>query len=127
MSNTSSYVVVAALSALITLGLSNGFAQPSILDPVVVAPDEFSTVLENDRVRVVRVVVVDGSRPARHSHPGRVVIFLSQCTWIETSDDGAAMEETYEAGAVSWQEAIIHESYPNRVKDTCELLEVELK
>jgi hypothetical protein len=127
MRSASSYVVVAALSALATLGLSEGFAQQSNLDPTVVAPEEFATVLENERIRVVRVIVVDGTKPARHSHPDRVVIFVNQCTWIETDDDGSIFEETYAAGEVSWQEAIIHESYPNRVKDTCELLEVELK
>jgi hypothetical protein len=127
MRNTSSYFVVAALSAIATLGLSNGFAQQPTLDPTVVAPEEFTTVLENERVRVVRVIVVDGGKPARHSHPDRVVIFVNQCTWIETGEDGSVLEETFTAGEVSWQQAIIHESYPNRVKDTCELLEVELK
>ena len=127
MRNTPSYVVVAALSAIITLVLSKGFAQQPSLDPTVVAPEEFTTVLENERVRIVRVIVVDGSEPARHSHPDRVVIFVNQCTWIETGDDGSVLEETFTAGEVSWQQAIIHESYPNRVKDSCELLEVELK
>ena len=124
---TANYVVVAFFSALVTFGLSIGFAQQLTLDPTVVAPEEFSTVFENERVRVVRVVVVDGSKPARHSHPDRVVIFVSPCTWVETGDDGAVLEETYESGEVSWQDAIVHESYPNRVADTCELLEVELK
>jgi len=127
MRNAANYVVVATLSAVATFGLSTGFAEQVTLDPTVVAPEEFSTVFENERVRVVRVVVEDGSKPARHSHPDRVVVFVSPCTWIETSDDGAVLEETFESGEISWQEATIHESYPNRVADTCELLEVELK
>jgi len=127
MRNASSSILVAVVSAIITLGLSSGFAQQPSLDPTVVAPEEFTTVFENERVRVVRVIVVDGSKPARHSHPDRVVVFVNQCTWIETGDDGSVVEETYAAGAVSWQEGTIHESYPNRVRDTCELLEVELK
>lgn len=119
--------VVAALSAIVTLGVSKGFAEKSDLDPVLVAPEEFTTVFENERVRVVRVSVADGSQPARHSHPDRVVVFVNDCTWLESSNEGAILEETYAAGEVSWQEATIHESHPNRVKNTCELLEVELK
>lgn len=127
MRSTSSYIVVAALSSIATLCLSIGFAQQPSLDPTVVAPEEFTTVFENERIRVVRVIAVDGGKPARHSHPDRLVVFVNQCTWIETGDDGSVLEETFTAGEVSWQEAIIHESYPNRVKDTCEILEVELK
>jgi len=119
--------VAAAVFVLMVLGLFDVFAQELNIDPTVVAPEEFMTVFENDRVRVVRVIVVDGTRPARHSHPDRVVIFVSPCTWLETADDGSIEEEPYPAGAVSWQEAITHESYPNQVKETCELLEVELK
>ena len=118
---------VAVLSAIVTLGISKGVAEQPNLDPTVVAPEEFTTVLENERVRVVRVNVVDGGKPARHAHPDRVVVFVNHCTWLETSDEGSVLEETYAAGEVSWQEATIHESYPTRVKSTCELLEVELK
>ena len=127
MKDVTRFVVVAALSAIVTLGLSKGIAEQSNLDPTFVAPEEFTTALENERVRVVRVNVLDGSQPARHSHPDRVVIFVNECTWLEASNDGSVLEETYSAGEVSWQEATIHESYPNRMKDTCELLEVELK
>ena len=127
MRRVSSYIVVAAVSVIVTLGLSSGFTQQPNLDPTVVAPEEFTTVFENERVRVVRVIVVDGFKPARHSHPDRVVVFVSPCIWIETTDDGSVIEEHFVAGEVSWQDATIHGSYPNRVKDTCELLEVELK
>lgn len=127
MGIASSYVAVAAASAIFVLGLSRGVARQPDLDPTVVAPEEFTTAFENERVRVIRVIVVDGNQPARHSHPDRVVVFVSPCTWIETADDGSPVEDAYSAGAVSWQEATIHESYPNRVKETCELLEIELK
>jgi len=128
MNNAFGYLPSAVLAALVALGLLNGCARQSILDPTVVAPKEFVTVFENERVRAVRVTVVDGSIPATHSHPDRLVVFLNQCTWIETADDGSLLEEVYAAGSVSWQQAMIHEGgSPNRVKETCDLLEVELK
>lgn len=97
------------------------------LDPIIVAPEEFKVALENEHVRVVRVMVVDGTVPARHSHPHRVVVFVSDCTWLEEAEDGSIIEEKFSKGDVSWQESMIHESYPNHVKDSCELLEIELK
>jgi hypothetical protein len=127
MRNVSGYFVVAAVSVFVNLGFSSGFADTPSLDPTVVAPEEFQTAFENEFVRVVRVTVVDGSEPARHSHPPRVVIFANECTWIETADDGSIFEETNAAGEVLWQESVIHGGYPNRVKDTCELFEIELK
>jgi hypothetical protein len=42
--------------------------------------------------------VVDGGKPARHSHPDRMVIFVNQFTWIETGDDDSVLEETFTAG-----------------------------
>ena len=128
MRNASGYLLAVVLSALVTLGLSNGYARESTLDPTIVAPEEFVTVFENERVRAVRVTVVDGGMPARHSHPDRLVVFLTQCTWLETADDGSVVEEAYAVGSVSWQQAVIHDgNSPNRVKETCDLLEVELK
>jgi len=121
-------ILAVVLSVLVTFLLSNSHARESTLDPTTVAPDEFVAVHENERVRAVRVTVVDGSIPPRHSHPDRLVVFLSECTWIETADDGSILEDVYAAGSVSWQQATIHEGgSPNRVKETCDLLEVELK
>jgi len=127
MKNVSEYLLAASVAIFFALGISSAVPQEQSLDPTVVAPEEFMTVYENDRIRVVRVIVVDGSKPAQHSHPDRVVIFLNQCTWIEVGDDGSIVEETYAAGAVLWQEATMHGNDANQVKDTCELLEVELK
>jgi hypothetical protein len=96
-------------------------------DPVVVAPEEFQVALENERVRVLRVSVEDGKAPGPHSHPERVVVFLTDCTWLDKSDDGTVLEETNFAGEVFWMEPMFHEGGPNSARDACELLEIELK
>lgn len=127
MKKSSSHLSFAVSCTLVTMVVANGSTQQVSLDPTVVAPEEFVTVFENDRVRAVRVKVVDGTRPPRHAHPDRLVVFVTGCTWMETAEDGSHVEDFFPAGAVSWQEAVVHESYPNQVRETCELIEVELK
>lgn len=127
MKNLPRYLATSAITALITLVASAAFSQRSILDPTVVSPDIYKTEFENSMVRVIRVTASNGSTPAQHSHPDRVVININQCTWLETKDDGSVAEETYAAGAVTWEGSVTHGGQVNRVKETCELLEVELK
>jgi hypothetical protein len=52
---------------------------------------------------------------------------LNDCVRLDTAEDGSTIEEPFAAGDVSWQEAVIHDGSPNHVRDTCELLEIELK
>jgi len=127
MEKLTGYSAVAAASALLALAVSSGVAQHASLDPTVIAPDAFKVALENDLVRVVRVTVEDGNGSAPHAHPHRVVVFVNDCVWLDTAEDGSTIEEPFAAGDVSWQEAVIHDGSPNHVRDTCELLEIELK
>jgi len=120
-------VVFAAIVASASCGVPGGDGAEIGPDPVVVAPDEFAVDLENERVRVLRVTVKDGTAPGPHSHPERLVVFLTPCTWLERGEDGAMIEETNAAGEVHWMGAMVHEGGPNQVKETCELLEIELK
>jgi quercetin dioxygenase-like cupin family protein len=120
-------VVFAAVAASVGCRVPGGDGAEVGSDPVVVAPDEFAVALENERVRVLRVTVKDGTAPGPHSHPGRVVVFLTPCTWLERGEDGAMIEETNAAGEVHWMGAMVHKGGPHQVKETCELLEIELK
>lgn len=119
--------MAAAIAVSATLGISKGFDDEVGMDPAVVSPAEFKVELENERVRVLRVTVEDGAAPGPHSHPERVVVFLTPCTWLDRSKDGAVPEETNSAGEVLWMQPMVHEGGPTHVKETCELLEIELK
>jgi hypothetical protein len=79
---------------------ANAKAQMSALDPVRVAPHIYESLLDNERVRVLKMTERTGETPPLHSHPDRVVVFLSPCAWMETG---------------------------SRVVQECSLLEIELK
>ena len=119
-------IIVVSTAAFAGWVLSDD-ANPSSMDPAVVAPDEFTVELDNERIRALRVTINNGSAPGPHSHPERVVVFLTPCTWLEQTEDGSVLEETNVAGQILWMEPVIHEGGPTYVKDRCELLEIELK
>jgi hypothetical protein len=121
------HAVVVAIAASVGCGTPNGGSDEASMDPAVVSPAEFKVDWDNERVRVLRVTVEDGAAPGPHSHPERVVVFLTPCTWLERTENGTVLEETNLAGEVLWMGPMVHEGGPNSVKDTCELLEIELK
>ena len=127
MKNHIRVATAACIGILAGLYLSSALSQDRKLDPTVVSPDIYETVLENDSVRVIRVTAFNESRPGMHSHPDRVVINLNDCVWLSTSEDGSQEEEAYSSGAVSWEAAVTHGGQVNLVRETCELLEVEIK
>jgi len=121
------HAAIVAVTASAAFGLLRGTGGEVSMDPVLVSPEEFRVALENDRVRVLRVTVEDGAAPGPHSHPERVVVFLTPCTWLDRAEDGIVLEETNEKGEVLWMESMVHEGGPTHVQETCELLEIELK
>lgn len=118
---------------LITLVLVLGFAlatakaQLSPLDPVRVAPHIYESVLENERVRVLKATERHGETSPLHSHPDRVVVFLSPCAWLETGADGQSRMQSYRLGDVLWAARTTHGGETSRVVQECSLLEIELK
>lgn len=102
-------------------------AQISPLDPVRVAPHIYETLLENDRVRVLKATERTGETPPLHSHRDRVVVFLSPCAWMETLPDGKQAMQSYKLGDVLWAERTTHGGETFRGVQECSLLEIELK
>ena len=107
--------------------LSVAFAQKSMFDPAIVAPHIYETTLENDRVRVLSVTTRNGETASLHSHPDRVVVYLSSCAWMESTDDGKMQMESYTAGDVVWVEGQTHGGDTSNVVHDCNSLEIELK
>jgi len=98
------YRIGTIIGLLAVLGLATALAQSPALDPVRVAPHIYESVLDNERVRVLKVTDRNGETPPLHSHPDRVVVFLSPCAWMETAADGRTAMQSYKLGDVLWAE-----------------------
>jgi poly(3-hydroxybutyrate) depolymerase len=94
-------------------------SQPPEMDPVKLAPDTYRVLLENDRVRVIHEVMRPGAVPPRHSHPDRVVIHLTPCTFPDRRRS---------FGETRWLNAHTHGGEaPLANTSECEVTSVELK
>jgi len=102
------FISTAILGVLCSIFWTGAYSQRSDLDPTILSPDIFSTVLENDAVRVIQTNIVDGMKPAIHAHPDRVEILVTDCTWVDEGIEGKEVEETSRAGDVFWAEATTH-------------------
>ncbi|MDX1626231.1 MAG: hypothetical protein R3323_06935 [Wenzhouxiangellaceae bacterium] len=118
---------------LLAAAVSAGCASPQVhdpsseLDPVKAAPDIYTNELENEHVRTIGVTIRPGAITPVHSHPGRVVVFLTPCVLRPVSDDGIERVIRYEVGDVEWAPAEVHGGYSYPVTEECRVVEVEVK
>ena len=77
-------------------------------DAVTVAPHAYKVVLENDRVRVLEFRGKPGDKTAMHSHPGSVVIAITDGTFKFTSPDGQSIEAEFKTGQTIYHDAVEH-------------------
>ena len=125
MNSFPKYLFIALAGSLIGYGIAA--AQLSPMDPVRVAPHIYENVLENDRVRVLKVTDRNGETPPVHSHPDRVAVFLSPCAWMEQDPDGSDRMQSYRLGDVLWLRRETHGGVTSGVIQDCSIIEVELK
>ena len=121
------YRIGATIGLPVLLGLATVSAQSPALDPVRVAPHIYESVLDNGRVRVLKVTERNGETSPLHAHPDRVVVFLSPCAWMETAENGQNSMESFRLGDVIWADRVTHGGETSRVVQECSLLEIELK
>lgn len=121
------YRIGTATGLLAVLALATALAQSPALDPALVAPHIYESVLSNERVRVLKVTDRNGETAPLHTHPDRVVVFLSPCAWLETAPDGQTTMQSFRLGDVLWAERTTHGGETSRVVQECSLLEIELK
>ncbi len=76
-------------------------------DAVQVAPEVYTVLFENDRVRVLDVHMRPGAKSAMRAHPDYVVYLLGPATVTFTAGDGTSAEAAFPAGAV-WRDAEEH-------------------
>ncbi len=77
-------------------------------DMVKVAPKNCKVLLDNDRVRVVRVVLKPGEKLDMHSHPAHIVYSFTGGKAKYTSSDGKSEEREMKAGETRWLDPVSH-------------------
>ena len=124
-STGSTHRVMGGLVATLGLLCAAGTAQAQ--DPVKVAPNNFKTLLENDRVRVLDFHANAGDKIPMHSHPAYISYSISGAGKTKfTSADGKVTEKPANTGQATWHEAETHASEYSGSGATHVLL-VELK
>lgn len=77
-------------------------------DAAAVAPHLYKVLLENERVRVLELRGRPGDRADLHSHPGQVVIAISDSRLRFTSPDGQSTEAELKSGQAVYSDAVEH-------------------
>lgn len=103
-------------------------AAPAALgqDPVSVNSSAVKVAFENDQIRVLHARYAPHQKIAMHSHPSRVVVYITDIHALVTSASGATQELRYKAGDSRWSEPATH-SVENLEDIPFEIVEVELK
>lgn len=96
--------------------------EEEFLDPLVVAPGDYTLELENDSVRVLREKA-EGEAPM-HSHRDRVSVYLTDINAVVTERGGEPVEAVRAADSVSWSDATTHGA---TLEGEIELVSIELK
>jgi beta-alanine degradation protein BauB len=77
-------------------------------DPVEVASNVYTTLFENDRVRLLEARLTPGDSSVMHGHPDYVVYNLVDGKVRFTSPSGETQEVELPAGATMWRDAEEH-------------------
>lgn len=77
-------------------------------DPVEVASNVYTTLFENDRVRLLEARLAPGDSSEMHGHPDYVVYNLADGKVRFTSGSGETQEVELPAGATMWRDAEEH-------------------
>ncbi|HYK91656.1 MAG TPA: hypothetical protein VE398_23010 [Acidobacteriota bacterium] len=99
---------VLARVPLLAIGLFIAAPHLRAQDMVKVAPKNCTVLLENDRVRVTRVVLKPGEKLAMHSHGANIVYSLSGGKTKYTYPDGKTEERELKAGTTIWSDSVTH-------------------
>lgn len=95
-------------------------------DPVSVNPGAVKVAFENEQIRVLHARYEPHQKIAMHSHPSRVVVYITDMHALVTSSSGATQELRYKAGDSRWSEPATH-SVENLEDMPFEIVEIELK
>ena len=99
---------------------------PVELDPVKVDPEHHDVVLENDRARVIRVILPPHTKIPLHEHPHYAVVYITELRLTKKLADGRLVDSLRKPGEIVWNEASKHQSEQMGDNTAIEVL-VELK
>jgi hypothetical protein len=99
---------------------------PVALDPVKLDPAHHPVILENDRVRVIRTILVPHLKSPRHEHPHYVVVYLTDLHTTMTMADGRNVDNPRKPGDIAWRDALSHVT-ENIGEKTAIEIQVEIK
>ena len=77
-------------------------------DAVQVAPHVYKVLFENERVRLLEVLLKAGESSAMHSHPAYVIYGLGEGKVKFNSPSGESADVEVKAGDVMWREPEDH-------------------
>ena len=112
-------------SLLIVGGTGYSLGQAQGADPTVVAADQYSVILENDAVRVLRSVYGPEEASEMHHHPALVVVYLADAHVRFTGADGESEEVQGSRGDVIWIDSTDHAV--ENLGEAVEVILVEIK
>jgi quercetin dioxygenase-like cupin family protein len=95
-------------------------------DAAKVDPKHYKVEAENDQVRVLRVHYGPGEKSVMHSHPGQVVVYLTDGTMKFHFPDGKTQDATGKTGETQITPAVVHDP-ENTGKTAFEAIVIELK
>ncbi len=116
------WTAVFVVGAVVFLSAPSATAQ----DMVKTSPKNCTVVLDNDQVRVVRVVLKPGEKLAMHSHGANIVYSLTSGKAKYTLADGKTEEREMKAGTAVWSDGVTHGTENIGTTETRALV-VELK
>ena len=108
--------------------MNNTILEPpqATLDPLLLAPENYQLLLENDLVRVFEVRIRPGEKLRLHANGPSVIYVLNDGRMQFTYEDGTTKVKPAVSGAVVWDEAETHET--TNVGDTdIHSIKIELK
>ena len=99
-------------------------------DGTIVAPGQYSVLLQNDRVRVIRARIQPGEKTRMHSHPGsgfRYALELRHKQYRFTFPDGSTREGQSEGKEARWSEAPSEHTIENTGRNDLHNLLIEVR
>jgi len=99
---------------------------PDPLDSLTVCADTQHLILENAFVRVIDDSIPAGASEPLHRHRHSVVVYLTDYTLQQTTDDGKTTVSSRKANTAAWSEAIVH-SLKNTGATPSHAIRIELK
>ena len=115
-------IAVVSLLGACSLLTGSAYAQ----DPAQVAPKSNKVILDNDRVRVLDVVMKPGEKMPMHSHPDNILYVIAGGKSSSTNAEGKASERMSKDGECVFREGETH-SVENTDSKPIHVLNIELK